>query len=138
MSDVREKLEEVKAIFVARFKLGPTGDSGSRGYVAIQEAIDSDTPDIAGLKRLLLEEYELYPQYAPRVRALLDACDVEDVPASAEAASDAATEEDDTASAKPLSRMTKAELLELAAERELEVSDDATVADLREALREEE
>lgn len=135
MTETKKKLEEVKTIFCARFKL-PADHEGSAGLDAINAAIEADYPDIAGLKRLLLEQYELYPQYAPRVRALLNSLEVPASEAEAEVSDPAS--EDDTASAKSVSRMNKAELIAEAEERGLEVADDATVVDLREMLREEE
>lgn len=49
----------------------------------------------------------------------------------------ATAEGDEDGADKPFSRMNKAELIELAEDRGVEVADDATVADLRELLREE-
>lgn len=67
----KERLEQVLNLFVERFGLRPPYDS--EGARAIEEAIASKHPDIDGLRRLLTEDYNLYPQYEPQVLALLDA-----------------------------------------------------------------
>lgn len=69
-----ERLDQVLSLFVERFHLGPQDES--RGADAIRAAIAAgDSADIAGLRVLLLEKYTLYPQFEPRIRALLDACE---------------------------------------------------------------
>jgi len=66
-----KQLEQVLSIFIERYRLKPTDES--RGRDAIQAAIDAGAAaDIAGLRRMLTEDYELYPQYRSRVMALLD------------------------------------------------------------------
>lgn len=62
-------LEQVLAIFMARYGLKEPDDS--EGCRAIQAAINSKTPDIAGLRTLLTETYNLYPHYEVRVLDLL-------------------------------------------------------------------
>ena len=131
MSNAKKALEQVRALFEARYRLAKGDDSV--GAAAIRAAIESDNPDIAELRRLLTEDYNLYPTYEQRVVALLDNIDG---PASVEEAGDSG----DAApadSVKAISRMNKAELLALAEEREIEVDESATVADLRDMLREE-
>ena len=76
----KERLEQVLNLFVERFGLRPPYDS--EGAKAIQEAIASKHPDIDGLRRLLTEDYNLYPQYEPQVLALLDAMKKSEAPAS--------------------------------------------------------
>ena len=66
-----KQLEQVLSIFIERYRLKPTDES--RGRDAIQAAIDAGAAaDIAGLRRMLTEDYELYPQYRSRVMVLLD------------------------------------------------------------------
>lgn len=62
-------LEEVLALFMQRFGLQEPDDS--RGVRAIQGAMRGDVT-IAELRRVLTEDYELYPQYEGRVLAILD------------------------------------------------------------------
>lgn len=56
--------------------------------------------------------------------------------ALASARASPAADSGDESAARPLSRMNKAELIARAEEREIEVDEDATVAELRDLLRE--
>jgi hypothetical protein len=128
-----ERLADVLSLFVERYRLQDTDESAGRD--AIKAAMRGDLP-IAELRRILTEDYELYPQYRGRVLAILDAIAAE-VPASNGDEAPPPPEEPATDDVvKSISRMNKGELVALAAEREIEVAEDATVADLREALAE--
>ena len=121
MATAKEKLTDVLSLFVERFKLTEPYDSA--GAAAIQAAIDADEPDIASL-RATLAQYDLYPQYKGRINALLDDADSLTVGASS-----------GEPSPKSISAMNKAELTALAEARGIDPTD-ATVAELREALHE--
>ena len=75
-----QRLSDVLSIFCERFHLN--GPDDSAGCVAIQSAIMGKT-SIAEVRRVLTEDYDLYPHLRGRALALLDACEV---PASAEEA----------------------------------------------------
>ena len=129
MSDkVKNPLDEVLSLFIERYKLSEPYDSA--GVTAIKAAIAAGKKaDIPAL-RATLAEYNLYPQFEGRIRALLNSVEV---PVS----EDEAGEDSSPSPAKSISRMNKAELVEEAEKRNIDPAD-ATVAELREALHEEE
>jgi hypothetical protein len=65
-------LEEVLALFCQRY--GLDGPDDSAGVRAIQGAMRGDV-SIAEVRRVLTQDYELYPQFEGRVLAILDEID---------------------------------------------------------------
>lgn len=71
MSALKGQLERVLSLFIERYRLRPSDDS--RGVDAIKTAIAAgDKADIVGLRRMLTEEYNLYPHYQGLVDKVFD------------------------------------------------------------------
>lgn len=115
---MREKLADVLSLFIERYHLQETDDSAGRD--AIRAAMRGDL-SIPALRRILTEDYELYPQYKGRVLAILDAIEEEPeavaapsddedvasepgVPADGE---DATTTEEEPEAPRPIRRATR-------------------------------